>query len=87
MAPRLTRQRYEALRADAEPVSGEWSHGRLLSALACTRVAYNRLVLNRCSRVAAQVLLGIAYLAIVRDKLFHNALHDYSSPAQVPTAR
>ena len=34
----------------------------------------------------AQVLLGIAYLAIVRDNLFHNSLHDYSSPAQVTIA-
>ena len=32
---------------------------------------------------AAQVLLGIAYLAIVRENLFQHTIHDYSSPEQV----
>ncbi len=30
-----------------------------------------------------QVLLGIAYLAVVRENLFQHTLHDYSSPEQV----
>ena len=44
------------------------------------------MALTLCHRDLTQVLLGIAYLAIVRDNLFHHTLHDYSSPAQVTTA-